>query len=89
MKKYRRQQYLRAVDDSRAFMFHFVRSQTRYRQRNYVKTSYKVNVRTNSFAYDYEYIKHRYNDLAGIGFECTLRAYHSKDQRKLATRELR
>lgn len=89
MKKYRRWQYLRALDDNGAFIFHFVRSQTRYTQKNYVKSSYKVNVTTNSFAYNYEYIQHRYNDLADIGFECTLRAYHSKNQRKLATRELR
>ncbi len=89
MKKYRRRQYLRAVDDNNAFVFYFVRSQTRYRQKNYVKSSYKVNVKTDSFMYDYEYIQQRYNDLANIGFECTLRAYHSKNQRKLATRELR
>lgn len=89
MKKYRRTQYLRAIDDNRAFMFHFVRSQTRYRQSHYVKKPYKVSVRTNSFAYAYEYIQHRYNDLADIGFECTLRTYHSKNQRKLATHELR
>lgn len=89
IKKYRKWQYLRTLDDDSAFMFHFVRSQTRYRQKNYVKSSYKVNVRTNSFAYNYEYIQHRYDDLADIGFECTLRAYHSKDQRKLATRGLR
>ena len=89
MKKYRKKQYLRALDDDKAFVFHFVRSQTRYKQKNYVKSSYKVNVRTNSYAYKYDYIQHRHNDLADIGFECTLRAYHSKNQRKLATRELR
>lgn len=89
LKKYRKRQYERTLDDGRAFMFHFMRSQTRYRQRNYVKSSYKVNVRTNSFGYSYEYIQRRYNDLADIGFECTLREYHSKNQRKLATRKLR
>lgn len=89
MKKYRRKQYLRALDDNKAFVFHFIRSQTRYKQKNYVKSSYKVNVRIGSFMYNYEYIQHRYCDLASIGFECTLRAYHSKNQRKLATRELR
>lgn len=89
MKKYRNQQYLHAVDDSRAFMFHFVRLKTKYRQRNYVKTPYKAYIRTHCFAYNYEYIQHRYNDLADISFECTLRTYHSKNQRKLATRELR
>lgn len=89
MKKYREKQYLHALDDNKAFVFHFVRAQTRYKQRNYVKSSYKVNVRTNSFAYNYEYIQHRYNELADIGFECTLRAFHSKNQRRLVTRGLR
>lgn len=89
LKKYRRQQYTRALDDSNAFVFYFVRSQTRYKQQNYIKSSYKVNVRTNSFIYDYKNIQHRYNDLACIGFECTLREYHSKTQRRLVTRELR
>lgn len=88
LKNYRRQQYERTLDN-RSFVFYFVRSQTRYRQRNYVRSSYKVKVRTDSFAYNYEYIQHRYNELAGIDFECTLRAYHSKEQRKLATRKLR
>ena len=76
MKKYRKKQYLRALDDDKAFVFHFVRSQTRYKQKNYVKSSYKVNVTTNSFAYNYEYIQHRHNDLADIVFECTLRAFN-------------
>ncbi|MCI8648741.1 MAG: HNH endonuclease [Anaerotruncus sp.] len=89
LKKYRRKQYEHSLDDNKAFRFFFVRSQTRYRQRNYVKSSYRVNVRTNSFAYNYEYIQHRYDELACINFECTLREYHSKNQRKLATRELR
>ena len=79
MKKYRKKQYLRALDDNKAFVFHFIRSQTRYKQKNYVKSSYKVNVRIGSFMYNYEYIQHRYCDLASIGFECTLRAYHSKN----------
>lgn len=89
LKNYRKQQYEHTLDDGSAFMFHFMRSQTRYRQQNYVKSSYKVNVQTNSFAYSYEYIQCRYNDLSDIGFECTLREYHSKNQRKLATRKLR
>lgn len=89
LKKYRRHQYERALDDKSAFVFHFVRFQTRYKQKNYVKSSYKVKIKTNSFAYDYVYIQHRYNDLANIGFECTLRKYHSKSQRKLMTHELR
>lgn len=89
LKKHRRRQYKRALDDGKAYVFYMVRSQTRYRQKHYVRSSYKVKVKTNSFAYNYEYIQNRYNELKSINFECTLRAYHSKNQRKLATRELR
>lgn len=66
-----------------------MRSQTRYRQIDYVKSPYKVDVITDSYVCNYEYLQCRYNDLADIDFECTLRAYHSKNQRKLATRKLR
>lgn len=89
LRGYRKRQYLRALDDDRAFIFHFVRSQTRYKQRDYVKSSYRVNVRTNSFACSYQYIQRRYYDLGSIGFESTLRDYHSKNQRKLLTSQLR
>lgn len=88
-KNYRSKQYEKALDDEAAFKFHFIRSQTRYKQKNYIKSAYKVNVQDSSFAYNYDYIKARYGQLADIGFECTLRMYHSKNQRKLATRELR
>lgn len=89
LKKYRRRQYERALDDNKAYVFYIVRLQTRYKQRHYVKLPYKMMVRTNSFVYDYEYIQCRYNELANINFECTLSAYHCKNQRKLATRKLR
>lgn len=89
LKSYRRTQYEQALDDEEAFEFQFIRSQTRYKQKNYIKTAYKVNVQTGCFSYDYNYIENRYNQLADINFECTLRMYHSKNQRKLATRELR
>lgn len=89
LKNYRRKQYERALDDNSTFLFLFMRSQTRYMQRNYVKTPYKVNVLDGCFKYDFDYIKDRYSQLKDIGFECTLRMHHTKNQRKLATRELR
>ena len=89
LKNFRRKQYEQVLNDRAAFKFYFIRSQTRYRQRNYVKTAYKVKVQDGCFVYDFNYIKDRYNQLEDIGFECTLRKYHSKNQRKLATRELR
>ncbi len=48
-----------------------------------------MRVQDGCFAYNFDYIKNRYSQLENIGFECTLRMYHSKNQRKLATRELR
>lgn len=89
MKERRKQQYLAVLDDDKAYVFHLVRSQTRYSQSNYVRSSYKVDVITETFACGYSYIQQRYDALANIGFECTLREYHTKDQRKLATRKLR
>lgn len=89
LKKRRQRQYLQAVHDDAAFQFKTVRSRTKYRQTNYVRTSYQEMVPDGSFSYSYDYIQDRYNQLALIGFECTLRAYHSKNQRKLATRKLR
>lgn len=89
LKNHRRKQYEQALENKAAFMFRFFRIQTRYRQKNYVKMPYKIKVTEGPFEYDYDYIKDRYGQLADIGFECTLRAYHSKNQRKLATRELR
>lgn len=89
LKKYRSKQYNEAVDDESAYRFFLVRTQTRYQQRNYQKTSYKVMVRTHEYSTDCDYLLRRYMDLEKINFECTIKAYHSKEQRKLATRELR
>lgn len=89
LKNYRRKQYEQVLNDKAAFKFYFIRSQIRYRQRNYVKTAYKVNVQDGYFYYGFYGIKNRYNQLEDINFECTLRQYHSKNQRKLATRALR
>lgn len=89
LKKYRQKQYNKSIDDKSAFKFYFTRSQTRYKQRNYVKSSYKVQVDDEYFTCDYDYIIDRYDQLADIDFECPLRAYHSNNQRKLATRKLR
>lgn len=77
------------LDDRAAFKFYFIRSQTRYNQKNYVKTAYKVNIKDSCFTYNFNYIENRYIQLKDIGFECTLRKYHSKNQRNLAARELR
>ncbi len=89
LKGYRQKQYEQVLDDAAAFKFYFIRSQTRYRQRNYVKSSYKVYVRVSCFSYNFNYIYDRYDQLYNINFECTLREYYSKNQRKLVTPKLR
>lgn len=77
------------MDDERAYKFRTYRVQTRYRQRNYQKSSYKVSVLDETMAVSWEWIEERNKELEKIGYECTLREYHSKNQRKLMTQELR
>ena len=89
LKNLRKNQYAKSIDDSRAFCFFFTKSQTRYKQVNYVKNPYKVKVTTEEYRCDFDYITNRYNKLREINFECTLNTYHKKNQRKLMTRELR
>lgn len=89
LKGYRYKQYKRVLNDTAAFKFYFIRSQTRYRQRNYVKSAYRVYVQDSCFVYSFDDISDRYNQLYDIDFQCTLREYHSKNQRKLVTAELR
>lgn len=89
LKKYRRKQYIKILDDQNAYQFKTVRKQTRYRQKNYIKTSYKVSVVNAKLCVDWNWICNRYNQLKRIDFESTLNEYTSKNQRKLMTAALR
>lgn len=89
LKKHRTKQYCACLDDSHAFLFRMVRLQTRYRQVNYVKTPYKVIQVVNINSFDYDYFVRRDKKLHAIGYECALNEYHSKNQRKLLSNELR
>lgn len=89
LKNYRRKQYENCIDDRNAFVFVLTREQTRYKQKNYVKTPYKVTQTIEKIKYDYEYLEERNRQLAQINYECALRDYHKKDQRRLMTKELR
>lgn len=89
LKKRRTEQYESTLDDERAYKFRTYRVQTRYRQQNYQKSSYKVSVLDETMAVSWEWIEERNKELEKIGYECTLREYHSKNQRKLMTQELR
>ncbi|MFR4017854.1 MAG: HNH endonuclease [Clostridia bacterium] len=89
LKKYRRSQFDKCIDDDNAFKFYLTRQQTRYKQRNYVKKAYKVTQTVNAFFCNYEYLQNRDRALQRINHECTLSEYHSKNQRKLMTKDLR
>ncbi len=89
LKKYRVNQYLECLDDSHAFEFRMIRYQTRYKQVNYIKIPYKVPQIVKETSFDYDYLLKRDKKLQAIGYECTLNEYHSKNQRRLLTNELR
>ena len=89
LKKYRIYQFLSCLDDDSMFRFVATRSQTRYHQRNYVRSSYHVDVTVDAVTCSISYLKKRYNTLKNIGFECTLSEYNTKNQRKLMTKALR
>lgn len=89
LKHKREKQFLACLDDEHMFCFELTRSQTRYQQRNYVKTSYRVKVTVAQFAKSFDYLEARYKALKNIGFECTLSEYNAKNQRKLMTKALR
>lgn len=89
LKKYRIKQYQNALDDNMAYIFYLTRKQTRYVQRNYVRTPYKVLQTVGQFKYDYNFLFNRNEKLKNINYECTLKEYNSKNQRKLMKKELR
>lgn len=85
----RKKQYEKCLDDERAYHFYFLRTQTRYRQQNYVKQAYQVSCVDSESCYSFEQLSSKYEQLEAIGFEATLQDYHSKEQRKLMTKDLR
>ncbi len=89
LRKRRERQYAETLDDAHAFQFVTCREQTRYRQRNYVKTSYKVSVDDSVMAVSWDWVVNRRNRLAAINDEATLRDYHARNQRRLMTKQLR
>lgn len=89
LKKYRTKQYKKILDDSNAYHFKMIKKQTRYKQRNYVKTSYKVTIVVSKKIVNWQWLNERYEKLKAINFESTLINYNSKNQRKLMTQSLR
>lgn len=75
--------------DENAYRFKTMRTQTRYRQQNYVKYPYKVGVIDKEKPMSFAELEGRHTKLNEIGNETTLRRYRSKNQRKLMTPSLR
>lgn len=89
LKKRRNRQYVESLDDEHAYRFQTIRAQTRYRQQNYIKESYKVNVADDCLGVDWAWLCDRNRLLAKIDYEATLKDYHAKNQRRLMTPKLR
>lgn len=89
LKTYRTKQYQKSLDDKRAYIFCLTREQTRYRQKNYIRKPYKVIQTVDLFSCDYDFLFNRNEQLKKINYECTLKEYNSKNQRKLMTKNLR
>lgn len=89
LKNYRTKQFNACLNDNTAFVFRLIRKQTRYTQKNYVKRAYTVKQTINEISCNYAYLQNRNSQLAYIHYECTLRNYWAKNQRKLMTKELR
>ena len=89
LKNYRNAQFQKCLDDKNAYWFALTRVQTRYRQRNYVKESYKVHQSVDEYTCSFGYLVARNNKLEAINYEMPLRKYNIKNQRKLMTKELR
>jgi len=89
LRKHRKKQYLKVLDDQHAYRFKMTRQQTRYKQVYYQKTSYKVSVVDSGWSVNWEWLWERYVQLEQIDFATTLNDYNSKEQRKLMTPTLR
>ncbi len=89
LKSRRQKQFNQIIDDKSAFIFRLRRKQTRYFQKNYVKTPYVVMNVVEEFRCDYDYLVNRYEELEKIDFETTTSKYREKNQRRMMTSELR
>lgn len=73
----------------KAFTLIGVRTQTRYRQVNYVRHPYKVKVVSNRISFNSRFIIDRINFLKEHDFSVTYNNFNKEDQRKALTKELK
>lgn len=76
-------------NEYKAFTFIGERTQTRYRQKNYVRESYKVSIECNSFYISENEILERISFLEKNNYNVTYNNFNKNDQRKAMTKELR
>lgn len=76
-------------NEHKAFSFVGTRTQTRYRQRNYVREAYKVSVKSNDFYVSDNDILSRISFLEKHNYNVTYNNYNKIDQRKAMTKSLR
>lgn len=86
---HRFKQYLETIDDGGMYLVSLERNRTGYRQKNYVRHSYTYTVTENSDHFSFEDLSEIYDRLEETGYECNLYRWHSKEQRKFMTPELR
>lgn len=89
LKRLRERQLYEVEDDMHAYRFQALRNQKRYTQSNYLRSSYDVAVPSSVFAVSWVWLADRHSQLQKIGYETTLKDYHSTNQRRLMTRALR
>lgn len=89
LRSLRIKQYHEELAKAEKYCFVAFRMQTRYRQRDYTKTKYKIKVVVRECPVSFKWLEIRHKRLEKIGFEATLREYNSKNQRKLMTPDLR
>ena len=78
LEEYRQKQYNKILDEGKTYQFIFQRLQTRYYQRNYTKTAYKIMNEDKMFCCSYDYLLDRYRKLSMIELACPLSEYESK-----------
>ena len=88
-KKKRKKQFQEAWKEANIYTFTFVKQQTRYRQHNYVRTSYLEEQIVNVESFSYSILKDKYEKLKNIDFVASINKYNQKNQRKLMTPTLR
>lgn len=77
------------ASDYKMFIFEFVRSQTRYRQRNYQKYAYTIDNTEHMLRLSLRQLLEIDDELEEIDYETTRQKYFAKNQRRLLTKELR